>query len=102
MIKTFLPADVPTSQFHALMLSSIAPRPIAFVSTIDNDGTPNLAPFSFFNAFGSNPPLLIFSPARRVRNNTIKHTLENVEQVKEAVVNVVSYNMVQQASLASS
>lgn len=102
MIKTFLPADVPTSQFHALMLSSIAPRPIAFVSTIDNDGTPNLAPFSFFNAFGSNPPLLIFSPARRVRNNTIKHTLENVEQVKEVVVNVVSYNMVQQTSLASS
>lgn len=84
------------------MLASIAPRPIAFASTIDMDGKPNLAPFSFFNAFGSNPPVVVFSPARRVRNNTIKHTLENIYETKEVVINVVNYAMVRQTSLASS
>jgi flavin reductase (DIM6/NTAB) family NADH-FMN oxidoreductase RutF len=83
------------------MLSAIAPRPIAFASTIDKDGVPNLSPYSFFNAFGSKPPTLIFSPARRVRDNTIKHTLENVYETMEVVINVVSYPMVQQVSLSS-
>jgi len=83
------------------MLSAIAPRPIAFASTIDAKGNPNLAPFSFFNAFGSNPPVIVFSPARRVRDNSIKHTLENVNEIKEVVINVVNYAMVQQMSLAS-
>lgn len=83
------------------MLASIAPRPIAFASTIDNSGNMNLAPFSFFNAFGSKPPTVVFSPARRVRDNTIKHTLENIYEIKEVVINVVNFKMVQQASLAS-
>ncbi len=83
------------------MLAAIAPRPIAFASTIDANGNPNLAPFSFFNAFGSNPPIVVFSPARRVRDNTIKHTLENVYEIKEVVINVVNYSMVRQMSLAS-
>ena len=83
------------------MLACIAPRPIAFASTIDTDGIPNLAPFSFFNAFGSNPPTIVFSPARRVRDNTTKHTLENIYETKEVVINAVSYSMVQQVSLAS-
>lgn len=83
------------------MLGAIAPRPIAFASTVDQAGNVNLSPFSFFNAFGSNPPILIFSPARRVRDNTIKHSLENVQEVDEVVINMVNYNMVQQMSLAS-
>lgn len=83
------------------MLASIQPRPIAFASTVDAKGNPNLAPFSFFNAFGSNPPTLIFSPARRVRDNTTKHTLKNILEVPEVVINTVSYSIVQQASLAS-
>ena len=83
------------------MVASIAPRPIAFASTVDKDGNPNLAPFSFFNAFGSHPPIVVFSPARSVKNNTNKHTLENIYETKEVVINVVNYNIVQQASLAS-
>lgn len=83
------------------MLGSIGPRPIAFASTIDADGSPNLAPYSFFNVFSANPPVLIFSPARRVRDNTIKHTLENVQATKEVVINIVNYALVQQMSLAS-
>jgi flavin reductase (DIM6/NTAB) family NADH-FMN oxidoreductase RutF len=95
------PKDTATGKLHGFMLSAIAPRPIAFASTIDADGIPNLAPFSFFNAFGSNPPTLIFSPARRVRDNTPKHTLDNVRAVPEVVINVVNYNLVQQMNLAS-
>src|SRR5690606_18897643 len=76
-------------------------RPICFASTVDKEGRPNLAPFSFFNVFGANPPICVFSPARRVRNNTGKHTLSNVQEVPEVVINVVSYSMVQQMSLAS-
>jgi flavin reductase (DIM6/NTAB) family NADH-FMN oxidoreductase RutF len=95
------PSQIKTSELHAYLLSAVAPRPICFASTLDADGRPNLSPFSFFNAFGSNPPTLIFSPARRVRDNTVKHTLENVYATKEVVINVVSYDMVQQASLAS-
>src|SRR3982751_5468444 len=98
---TINPKEIKTAELHAYMLACIAPRPIAFASTIDRDGKPNLSPFSFFNAFGSHPPILIFSPARRVRDNTIKHTLENVYDVNEVVINVVNYEMVQQQSLAS-
>ncbi|HXS35930.1 MAG TPA: flavin reductase family protein [Flavipsychrobacter sp.] len=95
------PGEIKTAQLHAYLLGSIAPRPICFASTVDNEGNPNLSPFSFFNVFGSNPPILIFSPSRRVRDNTIKHSLENVYATKEVVINVVTYNMVQQTSLAS-
>ncbi len=80
---------------------AIAPRPIAFASTVDAEGNPNLSPFSFFNLFSSNPPILIFSPARRGRDNTIKHTLENVQAVPEVVINIVDFPMVQQMSLSS-
>jgi flavin reductase (DIM6/NTAB) family NADH-FMN oxidoreductase RutF len=95
------PKEVKTGKLHGYMLGAIAPRPIAFASTIDKDGNPNLSPYSFFNAFGSNPSTLIFSPARRVRDNTIKHTLENVREIPEVVINVVNYEMVQQTSLSS-
>ncbi len=79
----------------------IAPRPVCFASTIDSAGNVNLSPFSFFNLFSSNPPVVIFSPSRRVRNNTEKHTLENLRQVPEVVINIVTFDMVQQVSLAS-
>ncbi len=100
-MKTITPKELPLAEFHNALLTAIAPRPICFASTIDADGNSNLSPFSFFNIFGSNPTTLIFSPARRVRDNTIKHTLENVIATKEVVINVVNYNMVQQMSLAS-
>jgi flavin reductase (DIM6/NTAB) family NADH-FMN oxidoreductase RutF len=100
-VKTIIPGQVPTGELHAYMLSAVAPRPICFASTLDKNGKANLSPFSFFNAFGSNPPTLIFSPARRVRDNSIKHTLENVYETMEVCINVVSYDMVQQVSLAS-
>lgn len=90
-----------TPEVHAFLLSAVAPRPIAFASTVDTAGEVNLSPFSFFNAFGSNPPLVIFSPARRVRDNTTKDTLDNVREVAEVVINIVNYPMVQQMSLAS-
>jgi flavin reductase (DIM6/NTAB) family NADH-FMN oxidoreductase RutF len=96
-----IPGEIKTAQLHGFLLGSVAPRPICFASTIDADGVPNLSPFSFFNVFGSKPPILIFSPARRVRDNSIKHTLENVYATKEVVINVVSYNIVQQMNLAS-
>src|SRR3954468_19897272 len=98
---TINPKEVKVQKFHSYMVSAIAPRPIAFVSTMDKDGNPNLAPFSFFNAFGSHPPLVVFSPARSVRDNVVKHTLENALNTKEVVINVVNYNMVYQTSLAS-
>ena len=79
----------------------IAPRPVCFASTVDKEGRVNLSPFSFFNMFSSNPPVVIFSPARRIRDNTTKHTLQNVTEVPEVVINIVTYDMVQQASLAS-
>lgn len=86
---------------HAHLLGAVGPRPIALASTMDADGNPNLSPFSFFNVFSSNPPTLIFSPARRVRDNTTKHTLHNAEATREVVINVVNYDMVQQTSLSS-
>ena len=97
----FKPAELKTSTFHQYLLGAIAPRPICFASTMDSDGNMNLSPFSFFNVFGSKPPILIFSPARRVRDNTIKHTLENATATKEVVINVVNYAIVQQMSLSS-
>jgi flavin reductase (DIM6/NTAB) family NADH-FMN oxidoreductase RutF len=98
---TIDPKQISTSRLHGYLLSAVAPRPIAFASTIDKNGNPNLSPFSFFNVFSAKPPILIFSPARRVRDNTIKHTLENVLEVDEVVINVVSHSIVQQMSLAS-
>lgn len=95
------PGEIATGKLHAYMLASIAPRPICFASTVDKEGNVNLSPYSFFNAFGSNPTTLIFSPARRVRDNTIKHTLENVMETMEVCINVVNYDMVWQMSLAS-
>lgn len=95
-LKDLKPADAQNYLQHA-----IAPRPICFASTIDKEGNVNLSPFSFFNMFSSNPPVVIFSPARRVRDNTTKHSLQNVEEVKEVVINIVDYDMVQQTSLAS-
>ncbi len=98
---SIVPGEVSTPKLHAYMLGAIAPRPICFASTVDKDGNRNLSPYSFFNAFGSNPTTLIFSPARRVRDNTIKHTLENVYETMEVCINVVTYDMVWQASLSS-
>ncbi len=98
---TINPKEVSTGKLHQYLLGAIAPRPIAFASTIDKEGNPNLSPFSFFNVFGANPPIMIFSPARSVRNNTTKHTLDNAEEIKEVVINVVNYDIVQQMSLSS-
>ncbi|GEQ84598.1 flavin reductase [Patiriisocius marinistellae] len=98
---TIDPKQVSTAQLHGYMLGAVAPRPIAFASTVDAKGNINLSPFSFFNVFSANPPIMIFSPARRVRDNTTKHTLENVLEVKEVVINICNYAMVQQMSLAS-
>jgi flavin reductase (DIM6/NTAB) family NADH-FMN oxidoreductase RutF len=95
------PQEIETHELHQWLLGSIGPRPIAFASTLDENDNPNLAPFSFFNVFSANPPILIFSPARRVRDNTTKHTLENVLRSKEVVINVVNYSMVEQMSLTS-
>ncbi|MDO9037417.1 MAG: flavin reductase family protein [Lutibacter sp.] len=96
------PNDISTVKLQEYLQSAIAPRPIAFASTLDALGKPNLSPFSFFNVFSANPPILIFSPARRVRDNTTKHTLENVKATQEVVINVVNYDIVHQMSLASS
>jgi flavin reductase (DIM6/NTAB) family NADH-FMN oxidoreductase RutF len=98
---TIDPKEITVGKMHAYLLGAVTPRPIAFASTIDVNGNVNLSPFSFFNCFGANPPLLIFSPARRGRDNTVKHTYENVLEVPEVVINVVNYSMVQQTSLAS-
>ncbi|ACU06903.1 hypothetical protein FIC_00441 [Flavobacteriaceae bacterium 3519-10] len=100
-MKTILPGDVSNLQLQTLLQTAIAPRPIALASTVDADGNVNLSPFSFFNLFSSNPPVVIFSPSRRVRDNTTKHTLENVLQVPEVVIGIVNYSIVQQISLAS-
>ncbi len=100
-MTSFEPKDISTGKLHSYLLSAVAPRPIAFASTLDANGHPNLSPFSFFNVFSANPPIMIFSPARRVRNNTTKHTLHNAEAIKEVVINVVNYDMVHQMSLSS-
>ena len=101
MYKTINPAETAPPELHRLMLGAIAPRPIAFASTVDAAGVPNLAPFSFFNAFGVNPATLVFSPSRRGRDNTTKDTFNNLKEVPEVVINAVTYSMVEQVSLAS-
>ncbi len=98
---SILPQEVSTGKLHGYLLSAVSPRPIAFASTVDGVGNVNLSPFSFFNVFSANPPILVFSPARRVRDNTTKHTLENILITKEVVINIVNYDMVQQMSLSS-
>lgn len=95
------PKEVSVAKLHGYLQSAVAPRPIAFASTLSASGKPNLSPFSFFNVFSANPPILVFSPARRVRDNTTKHTLENVRETGEVVISVVNYDIVQQASLSS-
>lgn len=95
------PAEIPIPELHGYLTGAIGPRPIALASTIDAEGRPNLSPFSFFNAFGANPGVIIFSPARRGRNNTTKHSYHNVKAVPEVVINVVTWSMVQQVSVAS-
>jgi len=95
------PKETATRDMHQFLLGSVSPRPIAFVSTVDKDGNHNLAPYSFFNAFSSNPPLLVFSSNRRVRDNTTKDTLANVMATKEAVINVVSHDIVKNMTLTS-
>ncbi len=99
--RTYNPEELKVMELQGLMQGAIAPRPICFASTVDTNGNVNLSPFSFFNMFSTKPPILIFSPARRGRDNTIKHTLENVLEVPEVCINVVTYNMVQQTSLSS-
>ncbi|HEX8515507.1 MAG TPA: flavin reductase family protein [Bacteroidia bacterium] len=98
---TIDPKEVKSPVLHGYLLGAVAPRPIAFASTIDKDGNPNLAPFSFFNVFSSNPPIAIFSPARSGRTGATKHTYDNIKETGEVVINVVNYSMVNQMSLAS-
>jgi flavin reductase (DIM6/NTAB) family NADH-FMN oxidoreductase RutF len=100
-MNTIIPGEIPHNRLHQLLLGAIGPRPIAFASTVDADGNPNLSPFSFFNVFGVNPTTLIFSPSRRGRDNTTKDTYENVKMVPEVVINVVTFDIVNQVSLAS-
>jgi len=95
------PKEISTATLHGYLLSAVSPRPIALASTVDEDENVNLSPFSFFNVFSANPPILIFSPARRVRGNTTKHTLENALKTNEVVINIVNHDMVQQMSLSS-
>lgn len=98
---TIDPKDIPVSELFGHLTGAVGPRPIAFASTVDKDGNVNLAPFSFFNVFGANPPILVYSPSRSGRDNTTKNTLDNVLEVAECTVNMVNYAMVQQMSLAS-
>jgi flavin reductase (DIM6/NTAB) family NADH-FMN oxidoreductase RutF len=99
--RTIVPSDLSPSEWHPFLVGAVAPRPVAFVSTVAADGGVNLSPYSFFNCFGSNPPILAFSPANRVRDNSQKHTLQNVREVPECVVHICDYAMVEQMSLAS-
>lgn len=101
-MKHIDPGNYPLKDFHQIILGAVAPRPIALASTVDEKGNRNLSPFSFFNAFGINPPTLIFSPSRRGRDNTTKDTYENLKEVPEVVINAVTFEMVQQVNLASS
>lgn len=101
MHKTFDTEIISQTELHRLITGGIAPRPIALASTVDENGIPNLSPFSFFNAFGVNPSTIIFSPARRGRNNTTKDTYENIRKIPEVCINAVTYSMVEQASLSS-
>jgi flavin reductase (DIM6/NTAB) family NADH-FMN oxidoreductase RutF len=98
---TITPGTISTAELQGYLQGAVAPRPIALASTLDAYGNPNLSPFSFFNLFSSNPPIVVFSPARRARNNTTKDTLENILATREVVINVVTFSMVEQTSLAS-
>ncbi len=100
-MKSLYPQDISPMQLQGILQNAVSPRPIALASTVNKSGDVNLSPFSFYNVFSSNPPILIFSPARRVRDNTTKHTFENVLEVPEVVIGVVNYAMVQQMSLSS-
>ncbi len=101
MFKSINPQDISVPELHGHLMSAIAPRPIAFASTVDKNGNVNLSPFSFFNVFGANPPIVIFSPARNGRTNTTKHTFDNVKETEECVINIVNFPMVEQMSLSS-
>jgi len=101
MYKMIVQNEIPTKQLHQILLSTIAPRPIAFVSSINENGVYNLAPYSFFNCFSSKPPILVFSSNRKVKDNTTKHTLINAEVNKELVINIVNYEIVRQMALTS-
>ncbi|KAB7529166.1 flavin reductase family protein [Flagellimonas olearia] len=101
MIKTVDPNQISQPELHSIMLTAVAPRPICFASTVDKEGNVNLSPFSFFNVFSSNPPVMVFSPSRSGRDNSLKHTHENVKEVPEVVINIVNHDMVEQMSLSS-
>jgi len=101
MTKTINPKSIPQPELHSILLTAVAPRPICFASTIDKKGNVNLSPFSYFNVFSSNPPILVFSPARSGRDNTLKHSHANVKEIPEVVINIVNYPMVEQMSLSS-
>ncbi len=101
IIKTIDPTAIPQPELHAYLLSAVAPRPICFASTIDKAGNVNLSPFSFFNVFSSNPPVMIFSPSRSGRDNSLKHSHQNIKEVPEVVINIVDYPIVEQMSLSS-
>jgi flavin reductase (DIM6/NTAB) family NADH-FMN oxidoreductase RutF len=101
MYKTLILKNISTSEAQNFLQHAIAPRPICFASTIDLKGNVNLSPFSFFNMFSTHPPVVIFSPARRIRNNTTKHSLQNIMEVPEVAINIVVYDMIQQVSLSS-
>lgn len=100
-IKTISPSEISQPELHAYLLSAVAPRPICFASTVDADGNVNLSPFSFFNVFSSNPPILIFSPSRSGRDGSLKHSHQNVKEVPEVVINIVNHPIVEQMSLSS-
>jgi flavin reductase (DIM6/NTAB) family NADH-FMN oxidoreductase RutF len=100
-MRKIIPGEIPIKDLHQFMIGTVAPRPIAFVSTVNEDGQANIAPYSFFNAFSSNPPIVVFSSNRRVRDNTTKDTLHNIITTKEAVINVVSYDIVRQMAVSS-
>lgn len=100
-MKSYNPKDLPTPQLHQYLVGSVAPRPIAFASTVDENGNPNLAPYSFFNVFSSNPPIMVFSSNRKVADNTTKDTLHNIEKTREVVINVVPHEIVRQMAVAS-
>jgi len=101
MHQSINPKEIATTELHQILLSTIAPRPIAFVSSVNPNGVYNLAPYSFFNCFSSNPPILVFSSNRKVKDNTTKHTLYNAQLYKELVINIVSYNILRQMALTS-
>jgi len=100
-MKTIIPGEIPIPQLHQFLIGSVAPRPICFASTIDSEGVPNLAPFSFFNVFSANPPILIFAPNNSGRTGLPKDTLLNVKQVPEVVINMVNHEIVEKMNVAA-